>query len=394
MAREKETAGGKETASSRDSKCLGCGKTLNNTHCHQCTVCGLWIHKSCSGITDEFFKHLEEQVKNTGMAYWACRPCTAYSQGITKKMRQVEAKVDSLVNNVNGIKDDLEEVKDEAKKVSDKVDNLEVKLAGAAEKNNDTIFEELRERESRRLNLVLHGIQECDTAGATGRERQDWDKEQCLVLFQVMGLDYDSETIKFCRRVGPVTEMRPLIVGFYTDTERSMVLRRAARLAGTDHSDVTIAPDLTKRQRKEEKDIWAEKETRNKNRTEEQLQKNLVWAVVGGRGEKRLLLQPAREGGQDSQRGRQRGRGRGRPPIGPGRMPLLRQAATGEQLGRGRGKTLQPGGRGRRAAPGAAQELLELPEEEMETEIPGTQGSQKRKAATSLDGQPPDKEMR
>ena len=88
-----------------------------------------------------------------------------------------------------------------------------------------------------------------------------------------------------------------------------MVLRWVSRLAGTNFSDVSIAPDLTKQQRKEEREIWADMESRNAARTEEQVQKNLFWAVVGARGEKRLLLQPARpelglhQGGR-SQRGR------------------------------------------------------------------------------------------
>ncbi len=147
MAKDKEQAEGKEAASSKaDNKCLGCGKSLTNTHCHQCTICGLWIHKGCSGVTDEFFKHLEDQVKNTGMAYWACRPCTAYSQGITRKMRQVESKVEGLVITVDEVKGGLEEVKDEVKKVKDKVTKVEEKIAEATEKNNDIVFEELRER--------------------------------------------------------------------------------------------------------------------------------------------------------------------------------------------------------------------------------------------------------
>ena len=34
-----------------------------------CTVCGLWIHKGCAGLTDELFEFLDKQLQATGMAY-------------------------------------------------------------------------------------------------------------------------------------------------------------------------------------------------------------------------------------------------------------------------------------------------------------------------------------
>ncbi len=362
-------------------KCLGCGKTLSNSHCHQCTVCGLWIHKVCSGISDEFFKALEDQVKNTGMAYWACRPCTAYSQGITRKMRAVETKVTELGETVEEVRDNVNEVKSKVSTLEGLVKKAEEKAATAAEKNNDIIFEELREREARRLNLVLHGIAECNREAATGREKQAWDKDQCIKVFQGMGLDYDSEVIKFCRRVGPVMEgPRPLIIGFYTDMERSMVLRRVSRLADTNFSDISIAPDLTRRQRKEEKDIWADMEARNAARTDEQVQKNLFWAVVGARGEKRLLLQPARAE-QERQRG---GRGRrGRPQFNPGRGGA---ATRGQTLG-ARGRGSRPNNRlaSQVAAGGDEMEMEDGQEQDAST------GPQKRKAAAGPEGQPLEK---
>ena len=344
----------------KDNKCLGCGKTLANTHCHQCTICGLWVHKACSGISDDFFKALEEQVKNTGMAFWACRPCTAYSQGITRKVRQVETRMEQLSVEIEEVKGGVKENTTEITKVADRVNKVEEKVAAATEKNNDLVFEELRERESRRLNLVLHGVRECSDPTATGKDRQQWDKNQCMDIFQVQGLEYDCEVIKFCRRVGAAAEgPRPMVIGFYTDMERSMVLRRADRLKDTDYSDVKIAPDLTKRQRKEERDLWQEQEDRNKMRTEDQIQKNLSWAVVGARGEKRLILQPR----TSAQRGGPRGRGRGRPPH----------------------RQYQPA---RRTTNQAGEETME---ETRPEDLLGPTGAQKRKAAAGPEGQPQEK---
>ncbi len=303
-------------------------------------VYDLWIHKTCSAISDEFFKHLEEQVKNTGMAYWACRPCQSYAQGITKKMRGVEKKVDEVVANVEEVQKDLTVVKSGLEKISEKVKKVEEATTTVTENSNKVVFQELREREARRNNLVLHGVQECDQAAATGKDRQAWDFDKCCAICQELGLSFDRDTFKFCRRVGVAVEgPRALIVGFYTEMEKSMLLRKAKNLSETSFSEVTVAPDLTKQQRKEERELWEELDTRNSGRTEEQVQKNLEWAVVGSRGERRLVLQPSRpplpRRGRGA-RGGLRGRAFGPTPAGAarGRGQFFRGSRGGRQVTR------------------------------------------------------------
>jgi len=84
MAKEKEV-------------CLGCAKKFNKSeHCVQCTVCGLWIHKVCSGLTDELFDFIEKQLKQTGITYWACRPCSVYAQGMNHRMKNIEEKLGTV----------------------------------------------------------------------------------------------------------------------------------------------------------------------------------------------------------------------------------------------------------------------------------------------------------
>ncbi len=116
-------------------------------------------------------------MRNTGIAY---------SQGITRKMRAVETKVTELSETVEEVKENMQEVKRKISTLENLVKKVEEKAATVVEKNNDSIFEELREREARRLNLVLHGITECNGEAATGREKQAWDKEQCIGVFQAM----------------------------------------------------------------------------------------------------------------------------------------------------------------------------------------------------------------
>jgi Pyruvate/2-oxoacid:ferredoxin oxidoreductase delta subunit len=98
---------------------LGCGKKLKKSETSvQCTVCSLWCHKECAAISNEFLKFLEEQKKNTGLAYWACRPCTLYAQGMKHRLREMEKRLDSVEeankkndNNISQVKKKVEKLR-------------------------------------------------------------------------------------------------------------------------------------------------------------------------------------------------------------------------------------------------------------------------------------------
>ena len=102
--------------------CLGCSKKFTKSDFSaQCTVCGLWVHKTCADMSDDLYHMLERLKKDTGTTYWACRACTAYTQGMNHRIRQIE--------------EELEEVKKQTANNTDKLGALDKKvddLAAAA----------------------------------------------------------------------------------------------------------------------------------------------------------------------------------------------------------------------------------------------------------------------
>lgn len=295
--------------------CLGCSKKLtNSTYSHQCTVCGLWIHKACSGISDEFFRYLEEQVKATGTAYWACKPCTSYAQSINRKVKEVEDRVVRLEGTSKDTQAGLASVEDRVSQLEAALKAAEAKIDAQTDHVSDRVFEEVRERDGRKLNIVIHGIPECPNTGAQGSEKLQWDKDSCRNIFAALRTGLTEADIRFCRRVGPPGEKkRPVVIGLYNEATRDLLLRKAKDLVNTPYKKVGIGPDLTKRQRVEENNLWAQAARRNQSLSEQERQKNLRWAVVGQRGEQRLILQVARP----EQAGATRGRGRGRGASAP-----------------------------------------------------------------------------
>jgi hypothetical protein len=70
------------------NECLSCGKKCTQKDAAvKCSVCGLWCHKACSGLTDAFFNSLAEQYKVSKRSYWACRACGAYAEGMNHRLR-------------------------------------------------------------------------------------------------------------------------------------------------------------------------------------------------------------------------------------------------------------------------------------------------------------------
>lgn len=139
-----------------------------------------------------------------------------------------------------------------------------------------------------------------------------------------------------------------MVVGFYTDWCKSVVLKNAKHLANTELQHLSIAPDLTHQQRKAEGEMQKEADRLNEEElTEDDVSKNLVWKVVGKKGQKRLVKVTNREiEGSQQMRGRgQRGRG----------MANWR----GSVRGRGRGGQAESTGRKRTREEG--EEILRNP---------------------------------
>jgi hypothetical protein len=211
-------------------------------------------------------------------------------------MKMMEDKLMAVNQTVETNTAKITGVEDKVKEVSRKLEERDDKMEKVVKQTEFNIYEELKERDNRKTNLIIYGVGELSDTGCTGKDRLDWDKKSCDNIFRALELDVKAEDLKFCRRVGEKkAEPRPLVIGFYTEMERAQLLRVAKKLDKTNYCDVNISADLTKRQREEEKDMKKEAERRNTQLTETDKAKNLEWILVGARGEKRLIKTVPRE---------------------------------------------------------------------------------------------------
>jgi hypothetical protein len=253
-------------------------------------------------MSNEVFELLDKQKRESGITYWACRPCTTFAQGMNHRLKQLTEEIKEVKMSTTANKDSIDRLEKKVEEIAVQAKKADGISKADFEARMKEEREEQRERKDRELNVIVHGVEECSLDADQGEERRKWDVQRCLNLFKDARLAEND--VKFCRRVGARKERgRPLIMGFYTKAIRDKIIK--AELP----EDITVGPDMTKKQREEEMEIWKEMEDKNKNRTEDQVAKNLYWRMVGPKGERRLVLGPARTQERPVRPEARRGRG-------------------------------------------------------------------------------------
>jgi hypothetical protein len=283
------------------NECLSCGKKFAQKEAAvKCSVCGLWCHKSCSGLTNDFFNCMAAQFKATKRTYWACRACGAYAEGMNHRLREIQDQASEAIRIGQENSEEIAKLKEQLISERERADK-------AVSRVEAELKEEMTRREERRKNIVVHGLQE--NTEREGRLRMEADKKQLDEIFIVLDVNVMAEQdVEFCRRVGEKSDNpRPLIVGFYTEWAKDTVLKYTRRLMDSNLSNISIVPDLTEQQRRAEKELSAEAERRNAEElSEDDLSKNMYWRVVGKKGQRKLLKTYDRQG---TTAGQARGRG-------------------------------------------------------------------------------------
>jgi hypothetical protein len=161
-------------------------------------------------------------------------------------LKQMEERIGVVEKRVEENKSKLKAVEKKVVSISEELKKSEEKVESAVKNEARSVYEEMREREARRLNVVFYRVDEMEGGRMIGAERQDLGRKSCRNIFQALKLKIMEDSMEFCRRVGKKEEdARPLIVGFYTETERSELLRYGRYLEDTAFSYVTVGPGLT-----------------------------------------------------------------------------------------------------------------------------------------------------
>jgi signal recognition particle GTPase len=210
--------------------CITCGKNVTGAAV-QCTLCNLWCHKQCTNLSESAFKGLMLQAKEVGTAYWACRSCLSFAAKMNRHLQETNKRQDQLEERVNANSSSITRNEQNVEELRQELRRALAKMDSEKEARDDALCEELREREIRRLNIIIHGLQEPDTSFLSNGERIEADRRLCGELFTVMGVRVRGSDLRFCRRVGERGAVpRPIVVGLNSKEEKRIILARSRQL--------------------------------------------------------------------------------------------------------------------------------------------------------------------
>ena len=273
--------------------CIICQQNVSSNSI-ACSVCGRWCHVECSDLNKEVLKYFMKQKKEGGSHSWSCQGCDIAYTALNNRVRLLEAKQRELedaikLNSEENLKSSkrLDVVEGEVKEI--KQSSKRDKEAIITEVNSSW-SRELREREARKGNIVIYGLKEHSYDIKAGEERQAIDKRVVGDMFREMKAKVDEDDVKFAARIGKLTpaiadKPRPLKMSFRDLSVKESVFNAARNLPRTRYNKISIVPDLTDLQRKEDQDLNNECDEKNAQlNTEDAL--NFEYRCIGRRGER------------------------------------------------------------------------------------------------------------
>ena len=223
-----------------------------------CDLCCKWQHIRYINVNDDFYKLMKKLCSTQGKGnHWYCPSCDSVAsqvlvsiKSLNDKHSKLETKHEELVSDVIEMKSELEALKlsfaDVVKgpvKASPSLTTTTVSL----DKHVKLELAEAMEREKRRCNLVIVGVQE-----SPENEERERVKE---ILKQCTGEEVE---FKIVGRIGKIVTGKSRLTRFsiVEDQVRKAILKGAKNLKEKDeYKDVYIMPDLTKKQQENGKKL-------------------------------------------------------------------------------------------------------------------------------------------
>ena len=284
----------------KDYPCLRCKKNVGKVKAVQCATCKMWVHKECEEMSDELYNVLAGKY---GGVMWQCQSCQASTARLEASLKEVEKRLNNVEASVSNVEERVKLVDAKVERAELVAEQAKKEAHSVKEDVTQAVYEEMRERDEKRLNILLHNVPEAGEA--TEEEARSWDEGSFNNIVGAMGLKLQfKECATFSRRLGQKGKDRPLLIGLKKEDDKAMILSGSSKLARSNFKEISVVPDLTKKQR--EMDDNTRKEAERKNReelTDEERSKNMRWVAVGKKGARKIVKKVWKEAGRSHPNG-------------------------------------------------------------------------------------------
>ena len=308
-------------ASSKDEKkskkvvkvkfpCGNCTKTTSGCAALLCNICDHWHHKECiPGMTDFGYQTLVSMKESMGCVFFLCSKCEKVHKKTWQAVTQLGKRVDTIEKRLDDIDKLMKANTLKQEETIAKVTAVEKKSAVSSTNVQSSVLSEIQQQEARKTNIVIYNLKE--STKDEGSARKEDDLGQVGSILQTIGLaeNITTEDISISRRLGKRTESaqppegeteaaasasptadtpalkpRPLLVSFKAPQPRKDILANAKKLSKSNFKHVSVCPDLTKNQQKEDKQLRDEATQLNTEKPSDE-KGPFLWKVVGVPGQ-------------------------------------------------------------------------------------------------------------
>ena len=284
------------------NKCHGCGTKVKERGI-QCNICDRWFHPECEEMTEndfQLFRHSSASV------HIYCRACEVGSASLHKKMialmkshHELEERVNTLQGKVDQLpdKEEIKQIIDET--LDDKIEEtVDAKMSGLTKKDESQdssqvcsqVVAELKARETRQMNVIVHGLKESDDPDM--EKRHEEDVKELFKMLEEIEAKPPEEGITI-KRLGKKEDdkQRPILMTCPNTETKKKIINNAKKLkTSEEYRRIGISHDLTKGQRQELKNL--KEQARLKN-TE-----NQTFIVIGDPSNWRIVQKKDKTGGE------------------------------------------------------------------------------------------------
>ena len=228
--------------------------------------CQSWIHRKCSGLTSQAFEKICESDDK-----YMCPYCLLSMQNCElKELRNIVKSLSEKLDQLTGSPPPANaSKKDTVQTVSTPESNTDIVMNDTSNDIAATVtslINEEREKEKRKLNVIVHNLPECDDPDPSNRKSHDISKTSSIVDKYLSV----PTTITQAIRIGKKREKpRLLKITFNSSQEKAAVLRSCTKLRKSDVPEdvrrIYITPDLTPKEQELNKTLRSQLAEKNKN---------------------------------------------------------------------------------------------------------------------------------
>jgi PHD-finger len=278
----------KASSTAGESVCSSCSSDVKSgDRALECNLCEKWFHIKCVNFPNDLYlcikKHGDSD-KGAGI-HWYCTSCNSVAakailtiQGLQDRQTKLESRQDKVEQEMQGVKIEFEGIRaqyaDIVKIKSDPPSSMGTAVAATNIKTVQIEINECMEREKRKKNLVIVGIEENDDDDIVANKVSEVVRSTGGDKFEIIG------------RVGKKLGNKPRLIRVCIEDgeDRTKILKGAVNLRNvTGLERVFVMPDLTKMQQETEKKLRDKlKEIRQAGENDAKINKGDIVKFVNG----------------------------------------------------------------------------------------------------------------